>query len=201
VFRIFIELGGGFLAKVERHSPGMCEIERHACGDVNGRYQSMSATEFANLYAALLPQVRAFLRRAGCARRDLEDLTQETFLRAWNGRGEFLGASQFRTWLLGIARNAIRESWRKKQLIIELLDGDAPRETAGRQADPEMLNVMRRAIAQLPEKQRLAISLVYLNGLTQSDAATQSKCAGAAFRRRLSSGRTQLRRLLERAGK
>jgi RNA polymerase sigma-70 factor (ECF subfamily) len=185
----------------QRHGPDIIEIDRIGGERGNRRGGPMSADEFANVYLACLPQVRGFLVRAGCERRDLEDLTQETFLRAWNARGEFLGESQFRTWLLGIARNTIRESWRKKKLAVHPLEGETPGGPDRQAADPEELNAIRRAVEQLPKKQRMAISLVYLNGLTQSDAATQSKCADAAFRRRLSTGRTRLRRLLRRAGK
>jgi RNA polymerase sigma-70 factor, ECF subfamily len=49
--------------------------------------------------------------RAHCFRllgsyEDAEDLTQETFLRAWRGRESFRGRATFRTWLHRIATNA-----------------------------------------------------------------------------------------------
>jgi predicted DNA-binding protein (UPF0251 family) len=55
---------------------------------------------------------------------------------------------------------------------------------------------VRAAIDQLPPKQRMAITLVYLDGVTQKDAADRTDCAHDAFRRRLANGRTRLRVLL-----
>jgi RNA polymerase sigma-70 factor, ECF subfamily len=162
------------------------------------RAAPMSAGTFADFYAAYLPQVKTFLARAGCDAHSLDDLAQETFLRAWDARNRFLGTVQFRTWLLGIAKNTARESWRRRRPNTEPLDPHLPQE-APRPAptDPETARNVRDAVARLPSKQQMAIRLVYLNGFTQSDAASKSNCAHDAFRRRLASGRTNLRRLLK----
>jgi RNA polymerase sigma-70 factor (ECF subfamily) len=61
-------------------------------------------------FAALAERYRARMR-VHCYRMlgsvdEAEDLVQETFLRAWRGRGEFEGRSLFRTWLYRIATNA-----------------------------------------------------------------------------------------------
>jgi RNA polymerase sigma-70 factor (ECF subfamily) len=167
-----------------------------------GRIQVVTSTSpisngrFAELYALHLQQVKAFLARAGCESHAIEDLAQETFLRAWNGRSRFSGTVQFRTWVLGIARNAARESWRKAaaaRSLARLL----PRELCAiASADADTADVVRAAVAQLPPKQRAAITLVYLHGVSQRDAAQQANCDPVAFRRRLANGRASLRALL-----
>jgi RNA polymerase sigma-70 factor (ECF subfamily) len=156
----------------------------------------MSTRCFADLYAAYCRQVKAFLARAGCESQTIDDLVQETFLRAWYGRSRFSGTVQFRTWLLGIARNTARESWRKSasaRSIAQLLPNDPCVIVS---AEPDTVDVVRAAVAQLPSKQRAAITLVYLHGVSQRDAARQVNCAPVAFRRRLANGRARLRALL-----
>jgi len=170
---------------------------RSDSSDIDALPAPMSPRIFAELYSFYLPQVKAFLARAGCDGHSLDDLAQEAFLRAWNGRGRFLGTAQFRTWLLGIARNTARESWRKRKPDTLRLEHDLPDCTGSQSlSDPETAQTVRDAIGRLPSKQRIAISLVYLNGFTQIDAASKANCTHDAFRRRLASGRTNLRKLL-----
>jgi RNA polymerase sigma-70 factor (ECF subfamily) len=161
----------------------------------------LSADAFAEFYAFYLPQLKAFLARTENNAHTLDDLAQETFLRAWNGRDRFLGTSRFRTWLFGIARNTAREARRRRKGDIKPWDEeivDAAQVTPETDTAADTARLVLDAVSQLSDKQRTAISLVYLSGLTQADAAGKSNCAHDAFRRRLSSGRTNLRKLLGR---
>ena len=157
---------------------------------------AVSARAFAQLYVSHFSQVRAFLARAGCESHSLDDLAQETFLRAWHARSRFSGTVRFQTWLLGIARNTARESWRKARNA-QPLDRQPSNDPLSQcTKDQERAEMVRAAVDQLPPKQRTAISLVYLDGVTQKDAANQTNCAQDAFRQRLAHGRMRLRTLL-----
>ena len=156
----------------------------------------VSNTLFAELYCSYFPQVKRFLARAGCESQAVDDLAQETFLRAWCGRNRFSGTVQFRTWLFGIARNTACESWRKDasaRALGQLPPNDLSQPATG---EPDTADVVRAAVIRLPPKQRAAITLVYLQGCSQRDAAQQTNCAPDAFRRRLANGRASLRTLL-----
>lgn len=50
-------------------------------------------------------------------RQDAEDIAQEVFLRAWRNLHRFDTEKKFRTWLLGIARNACIDFLRRKKEI------------------------------------------------------------------------------------
>ena len=50
----------------------------------------------------------------GLGASSIEDLEQETMLRAWQRRASFDGTSTLETWLIGIARNVLIESRRKR---------------------------------------------------------------------------------------
>ena len=71
-----------------------------------------AATELVRRHAAPLAR---FLSAAGAgAGEDVEDLVQETFLRAFRRIGTFKGVSSFRTWLMTIGSNLLKDSWRRR---------------------------------------------------------------------------------------
>ncbi|NHM33130.1 RNA polymerase sigma factor [Neobacillus terrae] len=49
--------------------------------------------------------------------RDVEDMVQETFLRAFKGFNHFRHNSNHKTWLISIARNTAADSFRKKGIL------------------------------------------------------------------------------------
>lgn len=71
-----------------------------------------AATELVRRHAAPLAR---FLSAAGAgAGEDIEDLVQETFLRAFRRIETFKGVSSFRTWLMTIGSNLLKDSWRRR---------------------------------------------------------------------------------------
>lgn len=70
---------------------------------------------FRDLYAAHTPAVYGLIRRLVGARTDVvDDVLQDTWLRAAAALPFFRGESTFRTWLTGIALNCYRESRRRQ---------------------------------------------------------------------------------------
>ncbi len=69
--------------------------------------------------------VARFLAASG-AREDLDDLVQETFFRAFRRIGSFKGSAAFRTWLLAIGSNALRDVQRrrKRRIVLPIDDRD-----------------------------------------------------------------------------
>jgi len=75
-----------------------------------------AATELVRRHAEPLAR---FLSAAGAgagagAGEDVEDLVQETFLRAFRRIETFKGVSSFRTWLMTIGSNLLKDSWRRR---------------------------------------------------------------------------------------
>src|SRR6185436_13514669 len=60
--------------------------------------------------------VRYISAATGFSRADVDDLVQETLVQAWRDRRQFENASAPLTWLLGIARNRIRDLLRRRQV-------------------------------------------------------------------------------------
>jgi RNA polymerase sigma-70 factor (ECF subfamily) len=95
---------------------------------------------------------------------DASDLAQETFVRAWKGLRNFKGEAALSTWLYRIAVNVCLNRVSLKRLPIEPLESDrfvdtkteAPGAALFRQ---ERAEAVRRAIAELPDKQRATLIL------------------------------------------
>jgi len=101
-----------------------------------------------------------------------EDAVQETFVRALRALPSFRGDASFRTWLMTIARNeAVGELRRMKRRRQQPLR-EAP-ELPSEEPDPATRTVVRDGVErirahlrELPEKQRLAVSLRIDEGLS-----------------------------------
>ncbi len=77
-----------------------------------------------------------FLSAAGAgAAEDVDDLVQETFLRAFRRIETFKGASSFRTWLMTIGSNILKDAWRRRSRrpVVALED----REIVDQASDPQ----------------------------------------------------------------
>ena len=162
---------------------------------------------FARLVAHLSPQVRRWVASYASGPDEVDDMVQEAFvlvlrrLRQYRGRGSFQG------WLYRLAvRAALRT--RSKSLHRAVLAG-SPRaipdrlvyETdPGGRVDRERLGATIRELwRDLPERQRVVVDLVDLQGYTPSEAAEMLDLNASTLRANLFKGRQALRsRLLSR---
>jgi RNA polymerase sigma-70 factor (ECF subfamily) len=102
---------------------------------------------------------------------DVEDLFQEIMSNVWNALPKFRGEALPSTWLYRIAVNTAL-LYRRKQRPAEPLQ-DLPDTSVGAHQnleDRERLQALRRAIAQLPDQDRLIVTLV-LEGLSYREIA------------------------------
>lgn len=105
---------------------------------------------------------------------DAEDMAQEAFVRLWRNPSQVREAGALRGWLMRVAANAVIDRSRRPRPAA--LD-DAP-EVEDLQARPDApldraqaARLVDARIADLPERQRFALSLVYFEGLTNIEAA------------------------------
>src|SRR2546428_12546118 len=69
-----------------------------------------AAAELVRRHARALAR---FLAAGGAVESDVDDLVQETFIRAFRAVGKFRGQCRFRTWLLTIGGNVLKDSHRR----------------------------------------------------------------------------------------
>ena len=135
-----------------------------------------------------------------------EDLTQETFVRAYRNLGALREEARFSTWLFGIAKNVARESLRTRRrdnhnveigdpLVLELSDGHPS--PAGQLLDKELNGVIHDALGSLDEDKRVVFTLkvfqqrsyeeiAAITGFSISKLKTDLHRARAEMRRRIS---------------
>ncbi len=144
---------------------------------------------------------------------DAEEITQETFLRAYQHLRQFRGESRFSTWLTQIAINAARMRLRKSHAAMwESLDepraqdeGQMAREAVDTHDTPEQ-NLAREeqrqrialALSGLPAGYRLVLVLRDLQELSTHDTARILKLSDANVKTRLLRARQMLRQRLTR---
>lgn len=136
------------------------------------RFQGGDDAAFEQLVAHCKRDLFALGYRYGLSSQDADDLAQEVFLRVFRARSSYRPDARFRSWLLRIGTNLIISWARKKKLrraaslqalrkgsgddAVDVEDPDAPPPWARLDA-AERQALLERALAQLPEKQRVAL--------------------------------------------
>ena len=125
-----------------------------------------------------------------------DDLTQETYLRAFGALHRFEGRSSVRTWVLAIARrvcaDAVR-SRRRRRLTLVRDDAELESLSAGNGADRVAEGVaVTDLLARLDADRREAFVLTQLLGLPYAEAAEVAGCPIGTIRSRVARARGDL---------
>ena len=133
----------------------------------------------------------------------VQDITQETFIRAYKALHQFRGEAQFYTWLYRIAVNTAKKTlmeMRRSPVITEsaLHTGDDEDETSslGRElttqetpetvlAAQEIAQAVNAAMEALPEDLRQAVTLREIEGLSYEEIAAAMDCPIGTVRSRI----------------
>ena len=137
---------------------------------------------------------------------DAEDMTQETFIRAFRAlpRFEIRKGTSFEAWLYRISVNACRSRMRRKWYQVLPWPEPAPQIVAEPERQPESLAMLGEqrdrilaAIDTLGEKHRLVVFLRYYAGLSNEEIAQSLDIPSGTVRSRLHVARHRLRELLD----
>ncbi|MDR6562560.1 MULTISPECIES: sigma-70 family RNA polymerase sigma factor [unclassified Arcicella] len=102
---------------------------------------------------------------------DANDLTQDTFIKAWKGLENFKGDSQLFTWLYRIATNECLNHLSKKKRRFFLPINDITEELSNKLEDSDLVSgdeiqlKLQKALLTLPDKQRLVFNMKYYDEL------------------------------------
>jgi RNA polymerase sigma-70 factor (ECF subfamily) len=152
-----------------------------------------TADGFEEVYDRHAAQVFAWARaRVG---EHAADLTAEVFARAWLSRSRFRHESETSAlpWLLGIARNVLRESLRRRRVeyaarrrlgMPRLLTRDAALDAVHERRS--LSESERRALASLPARDRELLRLRVVEERSYRDIAARLRCTPQAARHRVS---------------
>lgn len=143
---------------------------------------------------------------------DAEDLTQETFVRAYLSIRSFQSRASLNTWLFRIATNLCIDYSRKQKTHIQAdslsheaeEEGvEAQREIPDLAFDPQRLllnkelgRCLETALQELPEKLRTVTLLYDIEGLSYEEIASITDCPLGTVKSRLFNARASLREKL-----
>ena len=135
-------------------------------------------------------------------RAEAEDVTQETFLRAWKALPDWQPKAKFSTWACTVALNLCRDRLRKKKPV--LMDELPERVDTALRPEEALASQQAQAgiaamIAQLPERQREALTLCALEGMTNIEAAAAMDVSVRALESLLARARRAMKAQLQAA--
>ena len=132
-----------------------------------------------------------------------EELTQETFVRAFRAIRTMRRETKLSTWLFGIARNVARESLRARSRAIRHVDladrsildlsDDRPAPVEG-VLSKELNDVIRRSLSALDEDKRLVFTLKVLHQCSYEEIAEITGYSIAKLKTDLHRARAEMRR-------
>ncbi len=130
----------------------------------------------AMLTLRLAPRIMSLASRMlGGDRAEAEDVTQEAMLRLWKIAPDWRqGEAQVSTWLYRVAANLCTDRLRKRRSVnIDQIEepADSSPGAVQRMIEAERARALEAALSELPERQRLAVSLRHLEGLANPDIA------------------------------
>jgi RNA polymerase sigma factor (sigma-70 family) len=138
----------------------------------------------------------------GRNRERAHDALQRAYLRILEGKARYRGTSSFRTFVFGVIRMTAHEERRHERTVQpvatspfeQLVDG-APLPDAATLAAERRARLLR-ALAQLSERQREVIELVFYHDLTIEEAAAVMRVRVGSARTHYARGKARLRALL-----
>ena len=147
----------------------------------------------------LLPRLRRFARNLTRNPHDADDVVQIAIERALTRLDQWHRDARLDSWLFRIVRNAWIDEIRSRERRDALFAPEEAGEAIGVAAmDREVDRLsIEAAMAQLPEEQRLAVSLVLVEGLPYKEAALVLDVPIGTLTSRLARGREALQGMLQ----
>jgi len=175
-------------------------IDRDVDAELVARVQKGDKRAFDLLVLKYQRKIMRLLSRMLNNQAEVEDIAQETFIKAYRALPQFRGDSAFYTWLYRIAINTARNwlsSNQRKMLVSDtfetkegetfsqsdyLIDIDTPE---SRMVSREIAQTVNKAIEDLPEDLRTAIVLREIEGLSYEEIAQTMECPIGTVRSRI----------------
>jgi RNA polymerase sigma-70 factor, ECF subfamily len=195
----------------------VADVRPQGEGQFIERLKRGDAAAFETLVNERSGEIYGLLYRLTENGEEARDLTQETFLRAFQSIIHFRGDSDLRTWIYRIAINQARNRWRwwrrrRRDVTVSIDAPDANGRPLGLITSLKAVNVpdpeqhaianereraLRKALSSLRRVYREAVVLRDIEGLAYEEIATALDISIGTVKSRLARGRQELRRKLE----
>ncbi len=141
-----------------------------------------------------LPALRNFARRFHSSPADVDDLVQETYLKAIANAEKFQRGTQLRSWLFTIMRNTFCTKFGlTKREDVGLADDTALQVAVPPTQEWNLRGQeLEQVISELPDHYRTAIEMIFIDCMSYEDAAQKCGCALGTMKSRVNRARLQL---------
>jgi RNA polymerase sigma-70 factor (ECF subfamily) len=174
--------------------------------DIIDRARAGDPEAFQAIFQRFVRPVQAFIYHMLGDKAGAEELTQETFVRAYRRLDRIEAGSRPSTWLFGIARNVVREAIRNRRRSlreVDLNDATLPVLRDAR-AGPdenfmtqELQRVIRRSVRELSNDQRLVFVLKVLHRMRYEEISVITGSSIGKLKTDLHRARLQVRQRLQ----
>ncbi|TDW83780.1 RNA polymerase sigma-70 factor (ECF subfamily) [Kribbella pratensis] len=165
--------------------------------------QAGDAAAFGRLYDRYLPSIYRYTYSKTSSRSAAEDLTSETFLRAFRAIARRPRAHlNFAAWLVTIARNVVidhhRSGWSRLAIVTDEIDPRVDESMGPEQAALASVSEasLRGALSLLPDDQRECLLLRFFAGLSISETAAAMDRTDGAVKQLQFRATNRLRRII-----
>ncbi len=177
----------------------MTALETASDADLLDASARRDSSAFAELVQRYYKPVYRMVWRMMNGNAETEDIAQEAFVKLWQNPAQVREAKALKGWLMRVASNLAIDRLRRKpttdlDAIGEIQD---PSQVTGAELDARAATArVDQAIAKLPERQKLALALVYFEGMSNIAAASAMEISVDAIESLLSRGRRALKESL-----
>ena len=179
-------------------APGSYSVPQTGALASAGRVRAVSdRPDFVGFFQAHYERLVGSLGAAFGNREAADEAVQDAFVRAYARWSRVRRLDSPAAWVRRVAINRLRDGHRSRQRR-ERAEDRAVDRVAGRPhtdpvADaPGEWDVVRRTLAELPERQRIAVALYYVEDLSVRDIAMSMRISEGAVKAHLSQGRSRL---------
>ncbi len=170
--------------------------------ELMAQYQIGSEEAFYLLYTRHAPKVYGFLKRRIFNNPQIEDIHQEVFVKMHKSKSLYNRSMPVLPWLFTITRSVMIDHLRKNKNV-KYVDGfdfdklvqESVPESA-ENPEPGYLNQVREVIENLPQNQKAAIQLRYVDNKTFEEIALQLKTSPLNVRKLISRGIQRIKQLI-----
>jgi len=190
-------------AAVAMTSRGRSEFAQHGDEDIAARFSAGDAAAFAELMQRHMGTVFGVAYGVLHDRDDAADVAQEVFLKLSQSLPRMRVHGSLGPWLYRVAMNQAidrqRQARRRRTVSgleehrLSADEDDAEAVMGG----IELRAVLFRAVAKLPERQRMVFTMRHVSGLSLEDIAAATNCATGTVKCHLARATRRLRELLE----
>ena len=188
------------LKSVENQSPrALSPASDHSERELLERIaRNRDQVAFRTLYGSYYQRLTRLLSRMSVRKEDIEEVVNDTFWVVWTKAGEFRGASQLSTWIIGIAyRRALNALRRAKLRPVADHEFDEDSISVGSSEEEETNQQwLGLGLERLPVEQRMALELTYTLGHSCEEVAAILDCPVNTVKTRLFRARETLKQVL-----